>query len=130
MTAMKTTTAMTVDHNYFGSQADVMQDIGKTGFWPTTFVSDESPELPVHYHNYDIIGYVMSGSTYLLDEDSQRITISAGDRLNIPKGAWHAEGAVTDTVTYIVTVSEPVAFMEALTPLEPRGPWPGETPPS
>lgn len=117
-------TTMTVDHNYFDSQADVMQDIAKTGFWPTTYVSDASPELPVHYHNYDIIGYVMSGSTYLLSEDNEKITISAGDRLNIPKGAWHAEGEVSEQVTYIVTVSEPVGFMEALMPLEPRGPWP------
>ena len=117
-------TTMTVDHNYFDSQADVMQDIAKTGFWPTTYVSDASPELPVHYHNYDIIGYVMSGSTYLLSEDNEKITISAGDRLNIPKGAWHAEGEVSEKVTYIVTVSEPVGFMEALMPLEPRGPWP------
>ena len=77
-------TTMTVDHNYFDSQADVMQDIAKTGFWPTTYVSDASPELPVHYHNYDIIGYVMSGSTYLLSEDNEKITISAGYRLNIP----------------------------------------------
>ena len=115
---------MTVDHNYFDSQADVMQDIAKTGFWPTTYVSDTSPELPVHYHNYDIIGYVMSGTTYVLSEDNEKITINAGDRLNIPKGAWHAEGEVSEQVTYIVTISEPVGFMEALMPLEPRGPWP------
>jgi mannose-6-phosphate isomerase-like protein (cupin superfamily) len=115
---------MTVDHSYFDTQADVMQDIAKTGFWPTTYVSDTSPELPVHYHNYDIIGYVMSGTTYVLSEDNEKITINAGDRLNIPKGAWHAEGEVSEKVTYIVTISEPVGFMEALMPLEPRGPWP------
>ena len=120
--------AMTVDQNYFTTQADVMQDIAKTGFWPTTYVSGTSPELPVHYHDYDIIGYVMSGTSYVLDEDGKRVDISAGDRLNIPKGAWHAEGEVTDTVTYIVTIREPVAFMEALMPREPRGPWPDMPP--
>ena len=115
---------MTVDHNYFSNQADVMQDIATTGFWPTTYVSGVSPELPVHYHNYDIIGYVMTGSTYVLNEDGGRVNISAGDRLNIPKGSWHAEGAVEETVTYIVTISEPIEFMQALMPMEPRGPWP------
>jgi mannose-6-phosphate isomerase-like protein (cupin superfamily) len=115
---------MTVDHGYFTSQAEVMADIANTGFWPTTYISDASPELPVHYHDQDIIGYVMSGSTYVLDESGARVTISAGDRLNIPKGAWHAEGAVTERVTYIVTVRDPIPFLEALMPREPRGPWP------
>jgi mannose-6-phosphate isomerase-like protein (cupin superfamily) len=117
-------TKMTVDHGYFTTQAEVMQDIAKTGFWPTTYVSDASPELPVHYHDYDIIGYVMSGATYVLSEDNERIPVNAGDRLNIPKGAWHAEGEVTEQVTYIVTIREPVGFAQALMPLEPRGPWP------
>ena len=70
---------MTVDHNYFATQAEVMHDIARTGFWPTTYVSGVSPELPVHYHNYDIIGYVMSGSTYVLDENEKRVVIGAGD---------------------------------------------------
>ncbi len=115
---------VTVDHAYFTNQAEVMADIAHTGFWPTTYVSESSPELPVHYHDQDLIGYVMSGNTYVLDANGEHINISAGDRLNIPKGAWHAEGAVTDTVTYIVTIREPIPFLEALMPREPRGPWP------
>ncbi len=118
---------LTVDHQYFENRKDVMADIAKTGYWPTTYISGTSPELPVHYHNYGIIGYVIEGSTYLLDEDENRIEIKAGDRLNIPKGAWHAEGEVTDKMTYIVTISEPVPFVEALMPMEPRGPFPEMT---
>ena len=63
-----------------------------------------------------LIGYVVEGSTYLLDEDENRVEIRAGDRLNLPKGSWHAEGAATDRVTYIVTVSEPVPIFQALMP--------------
>ena len=115
---------LVVDHNFFSNHSEVMADIAKTGFWPTTYVSEPSPELPVHYHDYDIVGYVMSGSSYLLDENEQRIEISQGDRLNIPAGAWHAEGEVTGQMTYIVTVSEAVPFLQALMPKEPRGPFP------
>lgn len=115
---------MTVDHGYFETHADVMRDIAETGFWPTTYVSTPSPELPLHHHGQDIIGYVLEGSTYVLDADGKRVPIRAGDRLNIPKGAWHAEGEVTERVTYIVTVREPVPFLEALTPLDPKGPFP------
>jgi len=115
---------LTVQRGFFETTAEVMRDIASTGFWPTTYVSDVSPELPVHFHNHNIIGYVIEGSTYLLDEDEQRIDIKAGDRLNIPKGAWHAEGAVSEKMIYIVTVDEPIGLMQALQPMEPRGPFP------
>ena len=117
-------TKMTVDRKYFFNHAEVMADIGKTGFWPTTYVSGASPELPIHHHGHDIIGYVLEGSTYLLDENKERIEIGPGDRLNIPQGAWHAEGEATDEVTYVVTIREPVPFIQALMPLEPKGPMP------
>lgn len=115
---------MTIDHGYFENHEQVMQDIAKTGYWPTTYVSGLSPELPVHRHDYDIVGYVLRGSGYLLDEHKQRIDISAGDRLNIPKGAMHAEGAVTEEMVYIVTVNEPVGLTRALTPRDLQGPMP------
>ena len=115
---------MTIDKNYFTGHAGAMEDVGRTGYWPMTYVSDKSPELPVHYHDHDIIGYVIEGETYLLDEDEQRVPIGPGDRLVIPKGAWHAEGEVTDRVVYIVSIGEPVPLLEAILPKEPRGPFP------
>lgn len=118
---------MTIEVGYFQNREEVMGDIAKTGFWPTTYVSQASPELPLHYHDYDIIGYVISGSTYLLDADQNRIDIKAGTRLSIPRGAWHAEGAGSDRVTYIVTVNEPIPLLQALAMKEPKGPLPGLT---
>ncbi len=115
---------MTVDRNFFSTHAEVMEDIAKTGFWPTTYVSGASPELPIHHHDYDIIGYCVAGGGYVLDGDNKRVEITAGDRLNIPKGAPHAEGEVTGSMTYIVTVREPVGLMTALTPIDPKGPMP------
>lgn len=115
---------MRIDKGYFSSKEEVMQDIAKTGFWPHTFVSGKSPELPVHYHQHDVIGYVIEGETYLLDEDEKKIPIQAGDRLDIPRGSWHAEGEVTDRVVYVVTLREPITLLEAIMPMEPRGPFP------
>jgi len=115
---------MTIDKNFFSSREEVMQDIAKSGYWPTTYVSGESPEMPVHHHDHDMISYVIEGSTYLLDEDENRVEIGPGDRLNLPRGAWHAEGKATDKVTWIVTVREPVPFIEAVMPRAARGPLP------
>jgi uncharacterized cupin superfamily protein len=115
---------LVVEKGYFATRAEAMDDIRDTGYWPTTFVSNASPELPVHYHDHDLIGYVIEGETYLLDENSEKLPIGAGDRLVIPKGAWHAEGEVSERVVYLVSVREPVPLMEALLPREPRGPFP------
>ncbi len=115
---------MTIDKGYFTSREEVLEDIARTGFWPTTYVSEPSPELPLHHHGQDIIGYVMRGESYVLDENGERLAVAEGDRLVIPEGAWHAEGEVRDTMVYIVTLPEPLPFLEALMPLEPKGPWP------
>ena len=110
---------LTVDKGFFTSKDQVLEDIRKSGFWPTTYISNASPELPLHWHDGDIVGYVMEGETYLLDEKAERIPLRAGDRLNIPAGALHAEGEVRDQVVYIVTMRQCIAMMEGLTMLDP-----------
>lgn len=115
---------MTVDKGYFSSHEEVMADIAKNGYWPTTYVSDPSPELPLHHHPEDIIGYLMEGKSYVLGEGGERIELEPGDRLVIPKGAWHAEGEVIDRMVYVVSIANPVPFIEALMPLEPQSEWP------
>ncbi|MEE2673947.1 MAG: cupin domain-containing protein [Myxococcota bacterium] len=115
---------LVVEKGYFRSRSEVMEDIRDSGYWPTTFISEKSPELPLHYHDHDIIGYVMEGETYLLDEEAERIVIGPGDRLVIPKGSWHAEGEVSERVVYIVTSREPIPLLEAILPREPKGPFP------
>ena len=115
---------MVIEKGYFETHAQVMEDIRDSGYWPTTFISGKSPELPLHYHDHDIIGYVMEGETYLLDEDGERCPIGPGDRLVIPKGAWHAEGEVREKVVYIVTLREAVPLIEGIMPKEPKGAFP------
>lgn len=65
-----------------------MEDIRDSGYWPTIFISESSPELPIHYHDYDIPGYVIEGQTYLLDENGVKIPIGPG------RQARHSEGSV------------------------------------
>ena len=115
---------MKIEKGFFTTRAQVMEDIRDSGYWPTTYISNKSPELPIHYHNQDIIGYVMEGETYVLDEDGKKISIAPGDRLVIPKGAWHAEGEVAERVVYIVSMRDAIPLMEGLFPQEPRGPFP------
>ncbi len=115
---------ITVDKGYFKNHQEVMDDIAKTGYWPTTYVSDPSPELPLHRHPEDIIGYLMQGSSYVLGDGGERIELEPGDRLVIPKGALHAEGEVTERMVYVVTIGNAIPFVEALAPLDVQSEWP------
>lgn len=100
--------ALEILKNYFTSKDEVLEDVLKTGFWPTTFVSHASPELPVHWHDFDVQGYVLEGETYLVDgETGERVPFQTGDKLILPRGTLHAEGEVTGRMVYIVAMKEP-----------------------
>ena len=106
--------ALEIQKNRFEGLAGALRDVAATGFWPTTFVSPPSPELPLHHHDVDIQGYVISGHTYILDGDGHRHDVGPGDKLVLPAGTRHAEGETTEEVTYIVTVADARPLGEAL----------------
>ena len=110
---------MKIERQCFETREDVYRDMIETGFWPTTYVSQPTPELPLHWHDGDTIGYVVSGNTYVLDGQGRRQDLGPGDKLVIPAGALHAEGEVTEPVTYIVTTRRCQPFLEAFRMLDP-----------
>lgn len=93
---------MQVVRNAFSDKSEVYDDLKALGYWPTTYVSDRMDELPPHWHDFDNVGYVIEGRTYVLDENSQRVELGPGDKLIIPRGAVHAEGEVAERTVYIV----------------------------
>lgn len=113
---------MKVYKQFFTSKDEVFEDLKKTGHWPTTYVSKASPELPLHWHDLDVTGYVMSGSSYVLDEDGHRVDLEPGDKLEIARGSLHAEGEVTEQMTYIVGTQFAGQFFEQFTMREVTDP--------
>lgn len=108
---------MQVIKNAFTTKAEVLADIARLDLWPTTYVSERMEELPLHWHDVDNCGYVLEGSSYVIDGDGNRIALEAGDKLVLPAGAVHAEGEVTDKMVYIVGISRPENLLDALLPL-------------
>ncbi len=99
--------------NFFSTKEEVLEDLKKTGFWPTTYVADHSEELPLHWHDGETHGYVMEGSTYIVDgETGQKITVEKGDKLELPARVVHAEGEIKEKVVYIVALPGPYNFLE------------------
>ena len=113
---------MKIYKDFFTTRDEVMDDLKKTGHWPTTYVSEPSSELPLHWHGLDVTGYVISGGSYVLNEAGKRFDLEPGDKLEIPAGALHAEGAVEKTTTYIVGTSDAGQFFEQFKLLDPGDP--------
>ena len=109
---------MRVERQCFETLEDVMEAIKSSGFWPTTYISTPSPELPLHWHDDDVEGYLLKGETYVLNEKGERVDLGPGDKLVIPAGALHAEGKVTDEIVYVVSTraaSPSITFSACLT---------------
>ncbi len=110
---------MQVIHNAFSTKDEVFEDLKRLDLWPTTYVSERMQELPLHWHDVDNCGYVLEGSSYVLNEHGERFPLGPGDKLVIPAGAIHAEGEVTERMVYIVGISEPANLLERLSLLKP-----------
>ncbi len=111
---------MQVISNFHQSKDEVLDDIKKLDLWPTVYVSERMDELPPHWHDVDNCGYVIEGSSYVINENGERIPLKAGDKLQIPAGAIHAEGKVEERMVYIVGIPEPANLFEKLTLLPPE----------
>lgn len=93
---------MQVIHNAFSTKAEVYDQLKELDYYPTTYVSGLMDELPPHWHDFDNVGFVLEGKTYVLNERGERIPLGPGDKLVIPRGAVHAEGEVAERTVYIV----------------------------
>lgn len=93
---------------FFTNKEQVLADIIKNNTWPTTFVSGATEGPPTHWHNDEVHAYIMEGETDFLDaETDKRTVVSAGDKIVVPAGELHAEGAIKDRVVYILALPEP-----------------------
>ena len=97
----------------------MLADIDKLDFWPTTYVSERMEELPLHWHDVDNCGHVLSGISYVLGENGEQMSLGPGDKLVIPAGAILAEGAVTERMVCIVGLPVAANLFEKLTLLDP-----------
>jgi mannose-6-phosphate isomerase-like protein (cupin superfamily) len=109
---------MQVIKNALSTKEEVLADLSSLDLWPTTYVSERMDELPLHWHDVDNCGYVLEGSSYVLDEDGNRIELGPGDKLVLPTGAVHAEGEVAERMVYIVGISKAENLFDALLPLQ------------
>ena len=74
-----------IEKNFFNGLADALDDIKKTGFWPTTFILPAGYRKHVHWHSYDVNIYVMEGeSSFYDDQSGQTHSVTVGDKITVP----------------------------------------------
>ena len=95
---------MQIVRGAFSTKAEVFEELKSLDFWPTTYVSGRMQELPLHWHDFDDVGYVLEGHTYVLNEKSERVEFGPGDKLILPRGAIHAEGEAFERTVWIVGI--------------------------
>jgi quercetin dioxygenase-like cupin family protein len=103
---------MQVIRGAFSTKAEVLAELTALDFWPTTYVSERGQELPLHWHDFDDVGYVLEGHTYVLNEKAERVELGPGDKLILPRGAVHAEGEVSERTVWIVGIPMAANLME------------------
>ena len=102
-----------VEKKFHAGLADVMRDIAITGFGLTTLVSHPSPPPELHWHRIEAHGYVIDGTTWILDgETGDKLIIEPGDKLIIRRGL-HIEGEGEENVTYIVAIPTTQTLLQA-----------------
>lgn len=99
---------LNVEKKFFTSKAEVMEDVGRTGYWPTTFISGPSDGFEPHWHADEVHAYIMEGETSFFDvESGEDLPVSEGDKVIVPAKAMHAEGVVKGRIVYILALPEP-----------------------
>ena len=119
--------AVQIFKQFFSTREQVLDDIKRSGFWPTTLITPIGGQLPIHFHDSDVHAYVMAGSSWILDAATgERLVTCAGDKFIIPHGELHAEGETTTEMTYIIGLPEARPMKQFLrmqlpTPAQPLG---------
>lgn len=76
--------------NHSFSRAAVLKILAAEGLQAFPWRNEPDDYYPVHEHAYDKVIYVLSGSiTFGLPAENRRLTLQAGDRLDLPSGTLH-----------------------------------------
>lgn len=81
------------------TRAELEERFFQEGLFPYEWSNGPGDLYPAHVHDYDKVLYVVRGSiTWRLPETAEVIETRAGDRIDLPRGTWHAAQVGPDGV--------------------------------
>ena len=104
-----------VFRGFFQNKGQILDDIAANNLWPLTYISMPCEEHRLHWHETDVHAYILNSSTWFRDgKTGEKLHVSAGDKILIPKCFPHAEGEITEDTTFIAAIPEPRSGVEIL----------------
>ena len=80
--------------------SELQAQLLREGLFPYDWSNAPGVIYAPHVHDYDKVIVVVRGSiTWVLPETNQAIMTHAGDRIELPRGTWHAAEVGTEGVT-------------------------------
>jgi len=72
------------------TESAIRRRLTAEGLHPYTWSNGSGDVYGAHHHSYHKVIYVVEGSiTFGLPEEGRRVTLNAGDRLELPAGTLH-----------------------------------------
>lgn len=111
--------SLIVEKAHFEGLAGALQAIAGKGLYPTTYATDHATAAELHWHNEEVLAYLVQGETYFLDGDNNRYPLQAGDLITVPARTVHAEGDIKEPVVMLIGLREALPMDRFLLPHDP-----------
>ena len=108
--------SLVVRKGQFEGLSGALQDIAERNLFPTTYASNHATAAEMHWHSYDVFGYMIKGKTCFLDADGNEHQLEAGDLITVPARTLHAEGAINEPVVMLIGLADALPMDQFLVP--------------
>jgi len=79
------------DRSVTPAPSDLQSQLLQAGLFPYDWSNAPGDSYAPHVHDYDKVIVVVHGSiTWVLPETNETFETHAGDRIELPRGTWHA----------------------------------------
>jgi quercetin dioxygenase-like cupin family protein len=88
------------DHSTPPTPPELQAQLLQEGLFPYDWSNSPGDSYALHVHDYDKVIIVVRGSiTWILPQTEVTFETRAGDRIDLPRGTWHAAEVGPDGVT-------------------------------
>jgi len=108
-----------IDKMHFDGLSGALEDIRERNLFPTTYATDHATAANLHWHNEEVLAYLVKGKTYFLDAEGDEHQLEAGDLITVPARTIHAEGDINEPVVMLIGLVEAVPMDQFLTHHDP-----------
>lgn len=109
-----------IERNHFDGLSGALEDIRERNLYPTTYATDHATAASPHWHNEEVIAYLVKGKTYFLDAEGHKHQLVAGDLITVPARTLHAEGDINEPVIMLVALAEAIPMDQFLAQRDPE----------